>query len=217
MRRHLSLVGLAAAGIGLCVGAWMVHDGTQTTAPPRPAAADALRPPAVSPVAPTARPVVAVLPPSPPTRIRIPEIKVNAPFTDLSLDSSYHLQVPPLDEPNLAGWYRDGASPGSTGNAIVLGHVDNRRGPAVFYALGALHKGDTIHIDRKDHRTAVFTIYAIQVYDKDAFPSQTVYGATARPELRVITCGGGFNKTAAHYLGNVVVFAHLTAIASDGH
>jgi sortase (surface protein transpeptidase) len=157
------------------------------------------------------------LPPSPPTRIRIPEIRVSAPITGLSLDSAHHLQVPPLDNPNLAGWYQDGVTPGDVGNAILLGHVDNQRGPAVFYGLGALHKGDTVHIDRQDHHTAVFSVDSIQVFSKSGFPDKAVYGTTTRPELRLITCGGGFDKATGHYLGNVVVFAHLVATAPDGH
>jgi sortase (surface protein transpeptidase) len=157
-----------------------------------------------------------MLPASLPTRIRIPEIRVSAPIIGLSLDSSHHLQVPPANNQNLAGWYQRGTTPGGMGNAIVVGHVDTMRGPAVFWDLGALHKGDTIHIDRQDHRTAVFTIDAIQVFAKDRFPDRIVYGETARPELRVITCGGGFSTSTGHYLGNVVVFAHLIRAAPDG-
>jgi hypothetical protein len=192
------------------------YDGTRTSAPPQPTAADALHTSA-EPAPAITRAGPASLPDSPPTRIRIPEIRVNAPITETSLDASRHLQVPPIGDANLAGWYDGSATPGSIGNAIVLGHVDTQHGPAVFYNLGVLRKGDTIHIDRRDHHTAVFSIDAIQVFAKDAFPSKTVYGDTARPELRVITCGGGFSKSADEYLGNVVVFAHFIGAAPDGH
>jgi hypothetical protein len=212
----MSYRGLAVVCLGLFFGAWMIEDGTRTTAPPQPSAVDALQPSATASAVHAQPPAVLELPPSPPTRIRIPEIRVSAPITGISLDSSHRLQVPPLGDPNLAGWYQDGATPGSVGNAIFLGHVDNEHGRAVFYDLGALHKGDTVHIDRKDHRTAIFSIDAIQVFAKNAFPDKTVYGTTSRPEIRLITCGGGFSKAMGHYLGNVVVFAHLTATAPDG-
>jgi hypothetical protein len=91
----------------------------------------------------------------------------------------------------------------------VAGHVDNADGPAVFYDLGALTKGRTIEVDRRDGSVAVFTVDAVEVYDAGAFPDQKVYGAADRPELRVITCGGGYSKQTG-YRGNVVVFAHLT-------
>jgi len=91
----------------------------------------------------------------------------------------------------------------------VAGHVDNAEGPAVFYDLGALAKGHTIEVDRRDGSVAVFTVDAVEVYDARAFPDEKVYGAADRPELRVITCGGGYSKKTG-YRGNVVVFAHLT-------
>ena len=110
---------------------------------------------------------------------------------------------------NLAGWYQAGTTPGETGTAVIAGHVDNADGPAVFYRLGALKKGDTIEVRRRDGSTAVFTVHAVEVYDARAFPDEKVYGAAPRPELRVITCGGGYSRSTG-YRGNVVVFAHLT-------
>jgi sortase (surface protein transpeptidase) len=127
----------------------------------------------------------------------------------LGLTPQGSLDVPPPERKNLAGWYEAGTSPGERGTAVVAGHVDNAEGPAVFYDLGALRKGGTVEVDRLDGRTAVFTVDAVEVYDSRAFPDAKVYGAARRPELRVITCGGGYSQTTG-YQGNVVVFAHLT-------
>lgn len=79
----------------------------------------------------------------------------------------------------------------------------------MFYALGALRKGARIEVDRRDGSTALFTVDAVEVYRAGAFPDAKVYGAAPRPELRVITCGGGYSRDTG-YQGNVVVFAHLT-------
>ncbi|MZG14834.1 class F sortase, partial [Streptomyces sp. SID5914] len=149
------------------------------------------------------------LPPSPPDRVRIPAIGVDAPLTGLGLTGAGSLDVPPAEKKNLAGWYEAGTTPGETGTAIVAGHVDNAEGPAVFYRLGALEKGAEIEIDRRDGGVAVFTVDAVEVYAADAFPDEKVYGAADRPELRVITCGGPYSRSTG-YQGNVVVFAHLT-------
>ena len=90
--------------------------------------------------------------------------------------------------------------------------MDLRTGiPGVFYDLGAVTKGNTVEIDRADRRTAVFTVDAVEVYDKERFPSEKVYGGSGRAELRVITCGGGYTKRTG-YQGNVVVYATLTAV-----
>lgn len=223
-RRAVALAMAAALGSG----AWMLYDGSRDEHPPQPSAADAFDPrypfgtpdgvsdgaadpvPGGGPTA-THAPVrpARPLPPSVPVRIRIPAIGVDAPFVPLRLDRSGQLQVPPDSNRNLAGWYRGGPSPGSAGNAIVDGHVDTRQGPAVFYNLGSLHKGNTVEIDRADGRAALFAVDAIEVYAKKDFPSKRVYGPTKDAQLRLITCGGGFS-TSAGYLGNVVLYAHLT-------
>jgi sortase (surface protein transpeptidase) len=149
------------------------------------------------------------MPHSPPDRIRIPAIGVDAPLIGLGLTPQGSLDVPPARKKNLAGWYEAGTSPGERGTAIVAGHVDNAEGPAVFYDLGSLRTGSKVEVDRLDGRTAVFTVDAVEVYDSRSFPDAKVYGAARRPELRVITCGGGYSPTTG-YQGNVVVFAHLT-------
>ncbi|NEA81145.1 class F sortase, partial [Actinospica acidiphila] len=156
-----------------------------------------------------ARSAAPALPPSPPDRVRIPAIGVDAPLTGLGLTPAGSLDVPPTDRPDLAGWYEAGTTPGERGSAIVAGHVDNEDGPAVFYSLGALRKGSTIEIARRDGSVAVFTVDAVEAYDARAFPDEKVYGAAGRPELRVITCGAGYSPTTG-YRGNVVVYAHLT-------
>ncbi|MFF8968491.1 class F sortase [Streptomyces sp. NPDC014995] len=202
MRRVGNTVIAAVTVTALCSGAWLLHSGAGTQAPPQPSAAQA------RPGHPDPRSAPA-LPPSPPERIRIPSIRVDAPLTGLGLTKSGSLDAPPADRENLAGWYEAGTTPGETGTAIVAGHVDNADGPAVFYELGALRRGATIEVDRRDGGVAVFTVDAVEVYDTRGFPDEKVYGAARRPELRVITCGGGYSP-ATGYQGNVVVFAHLT-------
>ncbi|MFD4922688.1 MULTISPECIES: class F sortase [Streptomyces] len=192
--------------LAACVGIWLVGSGSsEPVRPPQPSPADSL-----SARAADYGPGIAPLPGSPPTRIRIPSIRVDAPLTGLGLDPDGSLEVPPPARRDLAGWYRDGTTPGATGTAVIAGHVDHATGPAVFYNLGALRRGAAIEVPRADGRTAVFTVHAIEVYDADAFPDSRVYGPSPRAELRVITCGGGFSHRTG-YRGNVVVFAHLTA------
>ncbi|WP_431677998.1 class F sortase [Kitasatospora sp. KL5] len=206
--------GLATATAAATVGAWLVADGTHTEAPPAPAAADArpadTRPTPTGPTPGASRAAAgqAAMPFSVPTRLRIPAIGVDAPVTGVGLDPAGGLEVPPATDRNLAGWYRLGAAPGSAGNALLVGHVDTDRGRAVFWALGSLHRGNTLDVQRADGATARFEVDAVEVHPKNGFPDDRVYGATARPELRVITCGGGYTR-ATGYQGNVVVYAHL--------
>ncbi|MEO3973323.1 class F sortase [Streptomyces sp. CAU 1734] len=194
-------------GIAVCTGVWLVQSGARDVTPPVPSAAEAF---AAGPREHTDA-AADPLPPAAPLRLRIPDIEVDTPLTGLGLDRKRSLEVPPAEYRNLAGWYRDGTPPGARGTAVVAGHVDNAGGPAVFYALGALRKGHRIEVLRADGRTAVFTIDAIEVYEAGDFPDRRVYGARDRAELRVITCGGGFDKKSG-YRGNVVAFAHLIGV-----
>jgi hypothetical protein len=209
--RRIVLTALTTVLVSL--GITLISNGAQSqTPPPQPGAAQAFatRSGTAGPPRFTAAPALP-MPRSVPTKVRIPAIHVDAPLTDLGLQANGRLTAPPDDNRNLAGWYRDGTPPGSIGTAIVAGHVDTRQGPAVFYNLGALTKGTTVEIDRSDGRTAVFTIDAIEVYRAADFPDQKVYAPATRPELRLITCGGGFDKKHQQYLGNVVAYAHLTS------
>ncbi|MFJ3664946.1 class F sortase [Streptomyces sp. NPDC090106] len=203
MRRLSNTVIAGVTVVALGTGAWLLGDGAARHAPPQPSAAQA----GAGHPDPRSAPA---LPPSPPDRVRIPSIRVDAPLMGLGLNRSGSLDVPPAADKNLAGWYAAGTTPGETGTAIVAGHVDNADGPAVFYDLGALKKGARIETDRLDGSTAVFSVDSVEVYDAAHFPDEKVYGPSRRPELRVITCGGGYSRSTG-YQGNVVVFAHLTA------
>ncbi|WP_051965988.1 class F sortase [Kitasatospora mediocidica] len=194
----------------MVVGAWLVQDGSGPGLPPAPTAAEAL----------AAGPARAALSGTPmaasaPTRIRIPAITVDAPVTGLGLDPEGHLATPADHDRNLAGWYRAGVTPGQSGTALMAGHVDTADGPAVFYGLGALHRGDRIDVSRQDGSTAYFVVDALEVYDKSAFPDRQVYGRAADPQLRLITCGGAFTKSRG-YQGNLVVYAHLAGSRRAG-
>ncbi|MFF5187410.1 class F sortase [Streptomyces sp. NPDC000345] len=196
-------------------GVLLVAGALRDEQPPQPSAGQAFSPlpgPTAHRTVAPAGLAVSPLPPAEPLRLRIPVIDVDAPVTTLHLDSSGALEPPPADQPGLAGWYGEGTAPGSAGTAVTAGHVDLRTGrPGVFYGLGALARGNTIEIDRADQRTAVFTVDAVEVYDKERFPSEKVYGSSERAELRVITCGGGYAEQTG-YQGNVVVYATLTAV-----
>lgn len=194
-------------------GTFLLSNGLDAKGgPPQPARAAALvGDPAHDEAARRLPPAPEPLKPSPPTRIRVPSVRIDAPITRVGLDAEGWVDAPPPQDENLAGWYDGSPAPGAQGTAVIDGHVDNKRGPAVFYDLGSVGQGRQIEVDRQDGRTAVFTVYGVEVVGKNGFPADRVYGPKGAPELRVITCGGGFSKKTG-YDGNVVVFARLTEI-----
>ena len=123
--------------------------------------------------------------------------------------------MPPLTADAPAGWYEPLASPGEVGPAVIIGHVDTARsGPAVFYRLGALRPADLILITRVDHSTARFMVTAVTQYPKDDFPTAAVYGPVDHAALRLVTCGGSFDRHTGSYRDSVVVQATLTGSES---
>ncbi|WP_443050660.1 class F sortase [Streptomyces sp. NBC_00286] len=149
------------------------------------------------------------LPRSQPTRLHIPKILVNAPFTDLGLDAKGQLEAPPVNNTNLVGWYAAGASPGELGTSIIAGHVDTTTSAAVFARLRELKKGDVLHVARADGRRASFVVDSAETFKKDKFPNDRVYGDTNRAEVRLITCAGVYDRSAKDYPENLVIFGHL--------
>jgi sortase (surface protein transpeptidase) len=135
----------------------------------------------------------------------VPSIGVDASLVRLGLDARGALEVPARWE--QAGWFSHGARPGERGTAVIAGHVDSTSGPAVFYKLGALRKGATIRVRRRDGSTIAFRVHRVERWPKDRFPTAKVYGATKHPSLRLVTCGGAFNAGSGHYTDNTIVFA----------
>jgi Sortase domain len=152
------------------------------------------------------------LPRSVPVSIDISSINVHTPIGSVGTAADGTVQVPPLSEPNLTGWYRGSVTPGQPGNAVILGHVDSHTvGAAVFYHLGDLKPGDLINVTRTDRTVAVFRVYGVASFAKTKFPTALVYGPNTKPELRLITCGGAYNPQRHEYIKNVVAVATMVS------
>ncbi len=210
-RRILLITACAATMFALLAGLSVRTDNAgREGAPAAPgiAAGEAVQPlrPVVVPEAP--RPVLAPEPSRPvvaPDRVRIPAIGVDALLIPLGLNPDRTLAVPSKAE--IAGWYTGAPTPGEVGPSIVVGHVDWRGEQGVFKRLDQLRPGDQVEFRSRDEVTATFVVTHSERVPKDAFPTQRVYGNTAGPELRLITCGGIFDRTMGHYRDNVIVYA----------
>lgn len=148
-----------------------------------------------------------------PVALRIPSLGVNTALEKLARTESGELETP--DDPQRAGWFVGGAIPGEIGPAVIAGHVDSRVGPAVFYRLSRLAAGDEILVDAANGATVTFRVQAVERYPKDGFPTDAVYGGTPERALRLITCGGVFDRERRSYEENVVVFATASPTAAS--
>ena len=140
-----------------------------------------------------------------PVRVRIPSIGVRSTLERLGKAEDGTVEVPRRYD--RAGWYTGGFRPGQPGPAVLLGHVDSKKAPAVFYDLRTLEPGAVVLVDRADGTTARFRVTGVEQYRKTRFPSDLVYFPTLEPSLRLVTCGGSFDTTSGHYRDNVIVLA----------
>ncbi len=146
---------------------------------------------------------------SAPVELRIPAIGVAVPVSSLGLNPDSTVQVP--TDFQVPGWFRLGPSPGQPGSAVILGHVDSRKGPAVFFRLRSLRPGDRVEVMLADGVVAHFVVRTVATYKKTDFPARRVYGSQGYSALQLVTCGGTFDNRTHHYLSNVVVYTSLVA------
>ena len=145
-----------------------------------------------------------------PVRLQIAAIGVDSKLMDLGLRADGTMEVPPSGF--SAGWFTGAPTPGELGPAVIAGHVD-WNGPGVFYDLHNLKPGDRVTVTRKDGSKPVFRVTRVEQFPKDQFPTTLVYGNIDHAGLRLITCGGSFNRATGHYEDNIVAFADLVAPA----
>jgi sortase (surface protein transpeptidase) len=144
-----------------------------------------------------------------PTRVDIPSIGAHSTLIPLGLNQDETVEVPDVKTPQQAGWYRYSVRPGEDGPAILLGHVDGNGKPGIFHDLRKLKPGNEIRVTRADGSTVTFAVTRVQEILKVNFPTEAVYGDTDEAELRLITCGGSFDKKARSYRDSVIAYAAL--------
>ncbi|MFC5724339.1 class F sortase [Streptomyces gamaensis] len=209
--RRLLLTGAAWAALLLALWLWGrdAVDEPETTAPKVNVVAPRSqgRPPA-----PGLPPAHEPLPGVGPQSLVVKAMNIKAPIEGHGLDPLGTVELPPYERPNAVSWYQEGPQPGSPGAAVLVGHVDTKTAPAVFYELSNMKRGQAIGVTRSDGSTAEFTVEDVSVVPNDRFDDAKVYGPRDpdRAELRLITCGGDYNRAKHEYTANVVVSAYLT-------
>ena len=183
------------SAVGLLVGCLLVSGCQGAGREPRAEAPTSTRP-ATNGRLETGRPVSIV----------IPAAGVDARVVPVGLRADRTMEVPGVE---LAGWYAPGPRPGEAGPAVVVGHVDSRDGPAVFFRLGELRRGDRIVVGQHGGGDRAFVVQRVERWAKEALPTRRIWNRTRAPVLRLITCGGSFDRSTGHYRDNLIVYAGL--------
>ena len=141
-----------------------------------------------------------------PVRVVMPAIKADALIIKIGILEDGSMDVPPF---GLAGWYRLGPAPGASGPSVIVWHLDTKTGPDVFYRLRDLKPGDEILVYDKSGDVAKFVVDSSELILKSELPTTRIWNNTKEPVIRLITCGGKFDRSTGHYLSNTIVYGHL--------
>ncbi|WP_367045239.1 class F sortase [Streptomyces sp. Je 1-332] len=210
--RRGSAAVVAAVAAALVLTACAGQDGTAASpAPPRQDAAGEATPGGGPTRAKEPGQADAPLDRSVPQRVAIPSLGVSSALETLGQGGDGAMTTP--QDPDLAGWYEPGPTPGSKGPAVIAGHVTWNGADAVFKKLKTMKAGDTIEVTREDGKTATFAVDRVEEYPKKKFPTLDVYKNIDHAGLRLITCGGEFDADRNYYPNNVTVFASMTGVA----
>ena len=144
-----------------------------------------------------------------PARVDVPAIDLSEPLIDLGLDGEGAMEVP-VDADDV-GWFTGGGRPGGRGPTVIAGHVDSTTGPAVFFRLDELVVGDEVTVTDVEGGVVRYTVTEVIDVPKAEFPTARVFGAQPTDQLRLVTCGGAFDRASGHYEENRVVFAEPVA------
>jgi len=195
---------IASLAVGLAVLAGCASNPAPSQGPAQQPATTA-----PAPAAPTAESTSPVQPGVEPSNFSLPRLDINSSLVPVGLAKDGSMAVPSVHQPKQAAWFEPGPEPGQNGPAVIVGHIDGDHIKGVFYKLRDAREGDQVDVSLKDGRKLSFTVYKVESVPKDGFPADRVFGYTAAPELRLITCGGDFDSAAHSYKNNTVVFAKL--------
>jgi hypothetical protein len=207
---------VAALGLALAAGlpvAWALSRPTAAAGAP---VAAVLGSPSASAAAPTVPepagvPVrdAAPAPASPapvPVRIALPALGIDAAVEPVGVDADGLMQIPA--DVDRVGWYRFGPSPGSPGNAVLAGHVDDAaQGLGAFAPLRTAEVGAEVLLTDSAGVGSRWRVVSRELIDKQEVPLNSLFVRGGPPRVVLVTCGGPFDPERRSYEDNVVVVA----------
>jgi LPXTG-site transpeptidase (sortase) family protein len=144
-----------------------------------------------------------------PVRIVIPSIHVDAAVVPVGVANDGSMEIPQYTK---TGWFKVGPTPGAPGPSVIVGHVSSKKGRGAFYSLSKLKAGDEFYVYRSSGTRATFVVVSTETVLKTKLPTERIWNDTQEPVIRLVTCGGQWDKASGHYLSNVIVYGRLAAV-----
>ena len=140
-----------------------------------------------------------------PVRVLIPSIEADSLVAHVGVDGTGALEVP--DNAKTLVWYQYGPSPGEPGSAVIAGHLDWKGMRGTFNRLAETQVGETVTVAYDDGSERAFTVRSVELVDKPAVSVDGTFARDGESALRLVTCGGEFDRSVHSYFSNVVVTA----------
>lgn len=142
-----------------------------------------------------------------PVRLCIPSVELSTKIVPVHVMPDGRLGVPKSSQ--VAGLFVDGVMPGQRGNALISGHVDNYKGPAVFYPLKKLQPGAYIFLFDEKNNYLMYEVMEVESYFTKDAPLQRIFGDTSEYRMNLITCTGKYNRNKKEHEQRLVVYTRL--------
>ncbi|MDX8344730.1 class F sortase [Rossellomorea sp. YZS02] len=142
-----------------------------------------------------------------PAFLSIPKLGIEAPIKQFGLDSKGNMELPQNGKD--VAWFEPGFQPGEKGSAVLAGHVDDEKKPAVFFELKKLEPGDQVVLQDGQGKTFTFEVREKVAYEKDDAPLRKIFGPSDKRMLNLITCTGYFDHDIHNYVERLVIYTEL--------
>ncbi len=149
-----------------------------------------------------------------PVTLEIPAIGVTSDIENVGELENGQMGVP--EGVDNVGWFEPGTLPGNRGSSVMAGHIDSLTGPAVFYKLDQLKKGDEVVVKDAEGKSLTFIVTKTERYPRKDAPIDEIFGFSYGSRLNLITCTGEFNRKAKTHEERLVVYTELADQDSEG-
>ncbi|MEK7612835.1 MAG: class F sortase [Patescibacteria group bacterium] len=138
-----------------------------------------------------------------PALLNIPAIDLASPIQAVGVTADGAMDVP-SGRTNNVGWYKDGATPGKKGSAVLDAHVY-----AAFSNLKNVEVGDDVYVTDADGRRLHFEVTERVVYALADVPLQKLFNRADAKRLNLITCAGEYSIMGGIYDHRLIVYTKL--------
>ena len=142
-----------------------------------------------------------------PVEVVVDRVGLRMPVVAVGVAADGQMALPP--DPSRIGWYRFGPGPtANRGSAVLAGHVDSKQyGVGPLVKLRKVRPGDEIRVRVTGDTVLRYRTTDVVSVAKKSLPELGVFDRDGRRLLRVVTCGGAYDRDRGGYQDNVVVTA----------